>query len=42
MANFGANSSSQYIAKKIIRPDFLRTPGHIVIFVMMNIYVRFW
>jgi hypothetical protein len=41
MANFWGNSSSQYIAKKIIRPDFFATPGHDTIFCMMNVYVVF-
>jgi hypothetical protein len=31
MTNFWGNSSSQYIAKKIIRPDFCATPGERVL-----------
>jgi hypothetical protein len=41
MANFWGNSSSQYIAKKIIRPDFCATPGERVLLKVTLVYVVF-
>jgi hypothetical protein len=42
MTNFWGNSSSQYIAKKIIRPDFFATPGERVLLWMTFVYLVFW
>jgi hypothetical protein len=41
MTNFWANSPSQYIAKKIIPPDFCATPGERVLLWMIFDYVVF-
>jgi hypothetical protein len=41
MANFWGNSSSQYIAKKIIQPDFCATPGERVVLWIFLDY-RIW
>ena len=42
MTNFWGNSSSQYIAKKIIRPDFFATPGERVLLWLTFAYLVFW
>jgi hypothetical protein len=45
MANFWGNSSSQYIAEKIIRPDFCAIPRRtrrIMNFIRLSSLVRFW
>jgi hypothetical protein len=45
MANFWGNSSSQYIAKKIIHPDILRNTRRIhriVDLPLLSFLVRFW
>jgi hypothetical protein len=40
MTNFWGNSSSQYIAEKIIRSDFCATPGERVILYNYGNYHR--